>query len=624
MIPFDSTNIIEAITRQIPGSLITPDKLTPGKFSRFSTNGKTGDRSGYIKIYPDGEGAVFGCMRQQLKGTWQIRAARTPEEKKTSQERIRQAQEEAALILSAAQEERSRLSAELLLTLSPASPDNPYLQSKNILPHGAKQDEKGNLIVFVYGSDGKIHGHQIIKPDGSKMFAPDTAVKGHYFAIGKPNGKIFIAEGFSTGATSHEATGQAVACAFNAGNLEAVARVLRAKYPEFQIIICADDDHRTEGNPGITKATEAARAVNGLIAVPSFSGERESKDTDFNDMARLEGLEAVRKAIEAAAKPEPIKQPESLPDEVKPRFVVVSAMDLMSRDLPPRETLLHPWLPGQGLTMVYGGRGTGKTFFGIGVAYAVASSGSFLGWNADVAHGVLYLDGEMPAITMKDRLAKAIISNPKDISAPFHILTPDLQPSGMLDLGNRDDQAYLERYLDGVKLIIVDNLSTLCRQGRENEGEGWLPVQEWALRQRAAGRSVLFIHHAGKDGNQRGTSRREDVLDTVIALRRPKDYSQDKGACFELYFEKARGFFGEDARPFEARLITLPDNSQEWTIKTLEDSTEEKVANLLNDGVPQSDIPEMLGLSKGAISKARKRAIEKGLIKNPPNNNSFN
>ena len=65
------------------------------------------------------------------------------------------------------------------------------------------------------------------------------------------------------------------------------------------------------------------------------------------------------------------------------------------------------------------------------------------------------------------------------------------------------------------------------RTGRENEAEGWLPVQDWALGHRRAGRSVLFIHHAGKGGLQRGTSRREDVLDTVIGLRRPTDYSAD-------------------------------------------------------------------------------------------------
>ena len=181
-------------------------------------------------------------------------------------------------------------------------------------------------------------------------------------------------------------------------------------------------------------------------------------------------------------------------------------------------------------------------------------------------------------------------------------------------MARSEDQAELQRHLEDVELIIVDNLSTLCRTGKENEGEAWLPVQAWALQQRAAGRSVLFIHHAGKSGEQRGTSRREDVLDTVIVLKRPGDYSQDKGACFEVHFEKARGIYGNDAKPLEAQLTTLPDGRLSWLIKPLDESTTEKVANLINDGVQQHEIAEMLKITKRSVSKAKKRAIEKGLI----------
>jgi putative DNA primase/helicase len=139
-------------------------------------------------------------------------------------------------------------------------------------------------------------------------------------------------------------------------------------------------------------------------------------------------------------------------------------------------------------------------------------------------------------------------------------------------------------------------------------------VQAWALQQRAVGRSVLFIHHAGKNGEQRGTSRREDVLDTVIVLKRPVDYTQDKGACFEVHFEKARGIYGEDTKPFEAQLNALSDGRLSWLTKPLEESTTEKVAKLLNEGAQQHEIAEMLKIAKGSVSKAKKRAIERGLI----------
>jgi putative DNA primase/helicase len=144
---------------------------------------------------------------------------------------------------------------------------------------------------------------------------------------------IILVEGYATGASVHQATGQAVLVSFDAGNLKPVAELVRAKRPDMKIIIAADDDHANEANPGLTKATEAARIVGGLLAVPVFPGTRGAKDTDLNDLHRLAGEEAVKACIEAAAPatgtpsttteatgeqwPEPIPLPEGLPP-VKP------------------------------------------------------------------------------------------------------------------------------------------------------------------------------------------------------------------------------------------------------------------------------------------------------------------
>ncbi len=76
---------------------------------------------------------------------------------------------------------------------------------------------------------------------------------------------------YATGATLYAATGRAVAVCFSAGNLQPVARALHMKFPELVLIVCADNDP-TPGNPGLTHATQAARAVGGLVAVPRFEG----------------------------------------------------------------------------------------------------------------------------------------------------------------------------------------------------------------------------------------------------------------------------------------------------------------------------------------------------------------
>ncbi len=290
----------------------------------------------------------------------------------------------------------------------------------------------------------------------------------------------------------------------------------------------------------------------------------------------------------------------------------VGVRDFLQMELPVRENLLAPWLPTQGLVMVHAARGTGKTHLSLGIAYAVASGGQFLTWTAPKPRGVLFIDGEMPASVLQERLA-ALASTGSEIRAPFHLVTPDLQPFGIPDLGTADGQQAIDALVSPeTALIIVDNLSCLVRSGKENEAESWQPVQTWALRHRARGRSVVFIHHSGKAGAQRGTSRREDVLDVVLALRRPLDYRPQEGAVFEVHFEKARGLYGHEVEPFEACLSTDELGRQSWQTRTVEDSTYQRVIELLNEGLSQAEIARELEVNRSTVSRHVKRAKAEG------------
>lgn len=296
------------------------------------------------------------------------------------------------------------------------------------------------------------------------------------------------------------------------------------------------------------------------------------------------------------------------------RVVAVDISKFLEYQFPARTNILAPWLPQQGLCMVYAYRGVGKTYFGLNVGYACASAGSFLGWTAPEAVGVLYIDGEMPGPLMQERLSKIVIASNKEPSAPFILVTPDLQPEGVPRIDTDAGQEAIESILtDDIKLIVVDNISTLSA-ARENEADGWTPVQAWALKQRAKGRSVLFIHHSGKGGAQRGTSRREDVLDTVIALRRPADYQPNDGAVFEVHFEKARGIYGDDVKPIEARLVTDDAGETSWATRTVEDTTYDRVVTMLNDGMKQNDIADELGINKSTVSRHARKAKDAGLV----------
>lgn len=176
----------------------------------------------------------------------------------------------------------------------------------------------------------------------------------------------------------------------------------------------------------------------------------------------------------------------------------------------------------------------------------------------------------------------------------------------MPDLSTAHGQSLLEPFLKGVDMVVLDNIATLCRTGKENESQSWQTMQAWLLELRRRGMAVLLIHHAGKSGDQRGTSAREDIMDTVISLRRPREYSMAEGARFEVHLTKARGILGDDAKPFEANLVS-EGNALRWQIKELEDVEMEELKRLLNDGYSIRDCAEEMGKSKGAIQRLKKK-----------------
>jgi len=290
------------------------------------------------------------------------------------------------------------------------------------------------------------------------------------------------------------------------------------------------------------------------------------------------------------------------------------ALDFMQMELPERKHLLEPWLPEQGLTMIHAPRGIGKTFFALSCAYAVGTGGEFLRFNAPEPRPVLYIDGEMSAAVMQERMNGLMLTFGSDVN--MEIITPDLQPKDQksINLNDEADQLALEPMIDRAELVIVDNISTLIRGGKENESESWQSAQDWALRLRASGKSVLFIHHSNKDGKQRGTSRREDVLDTVIGLKSPSNYDPEQGAVFEVHFEKHRGFYGPDAKPFEAALQTDEGYGLYWTHRSIEQSTYDQVCRLANEGLEQSEIAEDLGIHKSTVSRHVKKGKTEGDI----------
>src|SRR4029077_20316431 len=148
-----------------------------------------------------------------------------------------------------------------------------------------------------------------------------------------------------------------------------------------------------------------------------------------------------------------------------------------------------------------------------------------------------------------------------------------------------------------------------CWAGSDNSAGSWTSMQEWILRLRKRGLAVLLVHHSGKSGEQRGTSRREDVLDTVIGLRRPEDYEPQQGARFEVHVEKSRAYFGDAGRPFEANLASTPDGrGLTWLACDLKPSRFEEAAALFRNGVTVRAVAAQLGSpGRAPAGSARRR-----------------
>src|SRR5215203_1312092 len=295
----------------------------------------------------------------------------------------------------------------------------------------------------------------------------------------------------------------------------------------------------------------------------------------------------------------------------------VGLHDFLNLSIPPREMLLSPILPARSLSMLYAPRGIGKTLLGLSVALVVASGTSLLRWSAPRQRRVLYVDREMPLADLQERLSAISLGLDADIpNDGFRILAADQTESG-INLDCIEGQQALEPLLDGVDLLVLDNLSTLCTTGSESASDDWVPMQNWLLRLRRQGVAVLLIHHAGTNGRQRGTSRREDALDTVIALRRPEDYAPEQGARFEIHFEKLRQRVGDAGAASEAAAQSFMDEGRpglRWIIRDLRCRDLERAAELFEEGRTVRQVATLLGISKSEAGRLRQQAQDEGLL----------
>lgn len=289
---------------------------------------------------------------------------------------------------------------------------------------------------------------------------------------------------------------------------------------------------------------------------------------------------------------------------------LVSYTDLLALEIPERTRYL-PWLLERSTVMVYGPRGIGKTFLQLAVATSLTTGTPLWKWECPAPVGVLYIDGEMQLDELRFRTTDLMDPQPK---APLIFLTSQLvyERCGGKDLilTSEPMRQEVDKILVAhpeIRVVIFDNISCLFSGIDEDSKRGWEPINAWLIRLRHRGISSILVHHAGKSGQQRGTSGREDSLDTVIELTRPNGGDAREGCHFELTFKKSRSVTGEPVAPLDVRLDTINGRLQ-WIWQPLEVSTMDRARKEMAEGVQgTTELAEVLGITKGYASKIIKK-----------------
>ncbi len=313
-------------------------------------------------------------------------------------------------------------------------------------------------------------------------------------------------------------------------------------------------------------------------------------------------------------------KPSEVPGEALSDSIILDT-HFMGMRIPERPVIMSPWLKQGMLVLVSAARGVGKTWFGLSVAVAITRGLPIGSWETVTPVPCLYVDGEMAEDDLQKRLQMLTCSLSEPIE-PLYLLSAEMMHRNRWPSPNLSDESWrssLYRHLENspFKMVVLDNLASLTPGLDENIKQDWDPVNQWLLSLRFLGIAVIMLHHTGKvTGNkatQRGTSSREDAVDVSIVLKPPSDKKAIDGCRFNIDFTKSRGVHGAGIASF---CFSLKDvgNGVAWSTDSIKTASKDTVIVLLGNGVLQKEIPAMLGIDKGAVSRIKTMAVKDEII----------
>jgi putative DNA primase/helicase len=516
-----------------------------GKLHRFRSGtkgqGGHGDKTGWYVFYPDGIAAgKFGCWRAGLESNWRAEIGRTltPVEEMAHARRLAEAKAARDSELAKSRAAAANTVEQIWVGAAAASPDHPYLARKGVQPHGARVITDGRLIVPLYGSDGALSSLQYIDHNGGKLYQQGGATGGKFWQIGTTDepGTIYLAEGFATAATIHEATGRPCIVAYSASNLVPVCGAIREQFgPTQDLVIVADHD---ASGTGQKYADQASAKYGARVVMPPEPGDANDYAQAGNDLAAL------------------------LMPQLDDWLVTAESL---RKQPAPIAWLIKRWLQERALMMLHGPSGVGKTFILMDMCLRIATGKG--DWNGHkVKRGmVVYLAGE-GHYGLRGRIAAWAHQH-----GAGHI---DMWISRHgCDLNT--PQGY-QKAADAIRalpkvpsLIVIDTLHRFLA-GDENSAQDAKSMIDACDRMKHEfGCSVMLVHHTGvseeAQHRARGSSAWRGALDIEISVtggkndapikiepRKVKDGEEPEPIYCDLESVTIPGWFDEDGEPVKS------------------------------------------------------------------------
>lgn len=306
--------------------------------------------------------------------------------------------------------------------------------------------------------------------------------------------------------------------------------------------------------------------------------------------------------------------------EQHPDLEIANSVEWRQREFEERKFFLYPILPEASITLVAGEDGSGKTMFCMGLMDALTKGHVFGPWGNQVGEPLkcLYVDGEMHPYDMRLRLDQMDTNENFNVYSMAESFAQKNIRGYLTDEDFRNSLTY-ELLVNEYKFVVIDNLASLAPGIDENTKKAYDPINQWLLELRHRGITVIVVHHLGKGGEQRGTSSREDAVDSILYIKKPKNYNASDGARFGLHFEKFRGRVEEGNRELlKDRVLWYKQNGEgewEWNDHdSLIEGSRALLRDLVESGQTLTRLAEKHNMSQPTATRRKKKFIEIGYI----------